>query len=172
VNLRLGKITDLNITKLDPAKHAALLGDAHEMVVAGLLTRLGFEVGLISAKGGPYDLWVMAYERPGGEIRPLRVQIRTISRGGSIKFIGGVRGGKDRYYRSKVKEYKYTEKDHDLIIGVHRDTLDLYLVPTKYIARWGKSIAINKLNLLKNNWNVLLNWNSEFLGTLETQLSR
>lgn len=52
----MGEITDLNITGLDRAKHAALLGDAHEMIVAGLLTRLGFEVGLISAKGAPYDL--------------------------------------------------------------------------------------------------------------------
>lgn len=46
----MGKITDLNITGLDSDKHSALLGDAHEMVVAGILTRLGFEVGLLTAK--------------------------------------------------------------------------------------------------------------------------
>ena len=44
----MGKITDLNITGLDSDKHSALLGDAHEMIVAGILTRLGFEVGLIT----------------------------------------------------------------------------------------------------------------------------
>lgn len=166
----MGEITDLNITGLDRAKHAALLGDAHEMIVAGLLTRLGFEVGLICAKGAPYDLWVIGYEKPEGERKPLRVQVRTISKGGSIKFIGGVRGGVDRYYRAGVKEYKYTEKDQDLIIGVHVDTLDLYLVPTRFISKWGKSRTIRKLQPLKNNWDTLLNWNDEFLNELEGQL--
>jgi hypothetical protein len=167
----MGKITDLNITGLDPAKHAALLGDAHEMIVAGLLTRLGFEVGLISAKGGPYDLWVISYERPRGEIRPLRVQVRTVSKGGSIKFIGGVRAGVNRYYRAGVKEYKYTEQDHDLMIGVDRDTLDLYLVPTRFLSKWGKSRTIRKLQPLKNNWDILLNWNDDFLNMVEKQLT-
>jgi len=46
----MGKITDLNVTGLNPAKHAALLGDAHEMIVAGILSRLGFEVGWTTAK--------------------------------------------------------------------------------------------------------------------------
>ncbi|MBO3754918.1 MAG: hypothetical protein FGF51_07645 [Candidatus Brockarchaeota archaeon] len=40
----MGKITDLNVTGLNPAKHAALLGDAHEMIVAGILIRLGFDI--------------------------------------------------------------------------------------------------------------------------------
>jgi hypothetical protein len=166
------KITDLNVTGLDRAKHAALLGDAHELIVAGLLSRLGFEVGLLSAKGGAYDLWVIAYEKPQGEIRPIRVQVRTISKGGSIKFIGGVRGGKDRYYKSGVKEYKYTTKDNDLIIGVHSKTLDLYLVPTKSTLAWGKSKSIVGLDALKNNWDVLLNWNDEFLNKLEASLPK
>jgi hypothetical protein len=166
----MGKITDLNVTGLHPAKHAALLGDAHEMIVAGILTRLGFEVGLITAKGSPYDLWVIGYKKPGQEIKPLRVQVRTISKGGNIKFIGGIRGGVDRYYRSGVKEYKYSEKDHDLIIGVQVETLDLYLVPTRFISKWGKSRSVNKLQILKNNWDILLNWNDEFLSELETKL--
>lgn len=58
----MGKITDLNVIGLNPAKHAALLGDAHEMIVVGLLARLGFEVGMIAAKGGSYDLWVIAFK--------------------------------------------------------------------------------------------------------------
>lgn len=166
------KITDLNVTGLEPAKHAALLGDAHELIVAGLLSRLGFEVGLLSAKGGAYDLWVIAYERPQGDIRPIRVQVRTISKGGSIKFIGGVRGGKDRYYRSEVKKYKYSTKDNDLIIGVHPKTLDLYLVPTKFTLEWGDSKSVAGLDALKNNWDVLLNWNDEFLNKLEASLRK
>lgn len=166
----MGKITDLNITGLNPAKHAALLGDAHEMIVAGLLSRLGFEVGLIAAKGGPYDLWVIAFKSANREIQPLRVQIRTISTGGSIKFTGGQRGGVDRIYLPGVKKYKYTEKDNDLIIGVKVNTLDLYLIPTRFISKWGESRTIKKLQSLKNNWDIFLNWNDQFLNALENQL--
>lgn len=166
----MGKITDLNITELNPAKHAALLGDAHEMIVAGILARLGFEVGLIAAKGGPYDLWVIGFKGPSRKIQPLRVQIRTASKQGSIKFTAGTRGGVNRVYIPGVKKYKYSEKDNDLIIGVQRDTLDLYLIPTKFISRWGESRSLNKLKQLKNNWDILLNWNDNFLNTLEEQL--
>lgn len=167
----MGKITDLNVIGLNPAKHAALLGDAHEMIVVGLLARLGFEVGMIAAKGGPYDLWVIAFkDNTTRQIQPLCVQIKTISKGGSIGFTGGQRGGVDRIYIPGVKAYKYTEKDNDLIIGVKVDTLDLYLVPTKYISKWGKSRTISKLQLLKNNWDILLNWNAKLLKTLEGQL--
>jgi hypothetical protein len=167
---KMGKITDLNIVGLDPAKHAARLGDAHEMIVAGILTRLGFEVGLICAKGGPYDLWLIAYEKPGGKIKPLRVQVRTVSKGRSIKFIGGTRGGVNRVYIPGVKKYKYSEKDNDLIIGVDPKTLDFYLIPTRFISKWGESKGIGKLQPLKNNWDILLNWNDDFLTELEKRL--
>lgn len=166
----MGTITDLNVTGLNPAKHAALLGDAHELIVAGILARLGFEVGLLAAKGGAYDLWVMAFRDSTHQIQPLRVQTKTVSKSGGIKFTAGGRGGVDRIYLSDVKVYKYTEKDNDLIIGVKFDTLDLYLVPTKFIASWGKSRSVNKLQPLKNNWDVLLNWNVPFLQTLESLL--
>ena len=165
-------ITDLNVTKLDPAKHAARLGEAHQLIVAGILMRLGFDVGLLSTKGGPYDLLVVAYESPGGEIKILRAQVKTASKGGSIKFIGGTRAGIDRKYIPGVKKYKYTTKDNDLIIGVDRNTLDLYLIPTMYISDWGESRSLMKLQPLKNNWDILLNWNQEFLARLKEKLPR
>ncbi len=146
------------------------MGDAHEMVVAGILCRLGFEVGLIAAKGSPYDLWVIAFHDINHKLKPLRVQIKTISGGGSIGFTGGQRGGTDRIYIPNVKAYKYTEKDNDLIIGIKVDTLDLYLVPTKFICKWGKSRSVNQLQPLKNNWDILLNWNDQFLNALESKL--
>jgi len=105
-----------------------------------------------------------------GKRKPLRAQVRTISKGCSIKLIGGVRGGENRYYRSGVKECKYTTEHSDLIIGVDVKTLDLYLVPTKFTERWGKSKTISTLELLKNNWDILLNWNDEYLGKLGSQL--
>ena len=166
----MGKITDLNITGMDPAKHAATLGEAHELIVAGILIRLGFEVSMVFTKGGPYDLIVMAYEEPGGRKIPLRVQVKTASKEGNISLIAGTRGGVDRIYIRGAKEYKYTEEHNDLIIGVDRKTLDLYLIPTRFISKWGKSRSIRKLGPLKNNWDILLNWNDRFLSELEKKL--
>jgi hypothetical protein len=168
----MGKITDLNLTGKVTGKFAAILGDAHELIVTGLLIRLGFDVGVMQVKGVPYDLWIFAYETPNGKSKPLRVQVKTISEGGSVKFTGGSRGGVDRVYIPKIKEYKYTTEHSDLIIGVDKDTLDLYLIPTEFIAKWGTSRSISKLRPLKNNWNILLNWNDKFLRDLEYQLPK
>lgn len=164
----MGKITDINIIGLDSGKHRALLGNAHELIVAGILARLGFEVGLIHAQGNPYDLWVVGYKNPGGEIVPLRVQVKTAHP--SISFTAGSRGGVDREYVSGVKEYKYTEEHNDIIIGVEHGTLDLYLLPTRFIKKWGKTKSLSKLQLLKNNWDILLNWNDEYLDELDKKV--
>ena len=167
------KVTDLNITGKDPAAFAALLGDAHEYIVTGILIRLGFDVGTMQVKGVPYDLWLFAYKTPKKKKRvSLRVQTKTASDKGSIKFTGGTRGGVDRIYIPKVKEYKYTIKHNDLIIGVDRHTFDLYLIPTRFIKKWGKSKSIRKLKALKNNWDILLNWNKAFLTRLESSLPK
>ena len=164
------KPTDLNITGKENSAFAANLGDAHEFIVTGILIRLGFDVGVMQVKGVAYDLWLLAYEKPNGKKASLRVQIKTISEGGSIRFVGGSRGGIDRIYKPKVKEYKYTIAHSDLIIGIDKNTLDLYLVPTRFIEKWGSSRSVGKMQPLKNNWDVLLNWNDEFLKKLESIL--
>ena len=166
------KVTDLNITGKNPSAFAALLGDAHESIVTGILIRLGFDVGTMQVKGVAYDLWLLAYEKPNGNKVSLRVQIKTVSEGGSIKFTGGSRGGVDRIYIPKVKQYKYTTEHNDLIIGVDKNTFDLYLVPTRFIGKWGNSESVRKLQALKNNWDILLNWNDTFLTRLESSLPK
>jgi len=160
-----GEITDRNVIGMESGKYRAITGSAHELIVAGILARLGFEGGLILAQSNPYDLWVVAYNKHGGEIRPLRVQVKTA--GPSIPFTAGSRGGVDRDYVSDEKVYKYTEEHNDLIIGVDNKTLDLYLLPTRMIKKWGKSKSIRKLQPLKNNWEILLNWNDEYLEKLD-----
>lgn len=164
----MGKITDLNITGKLKGKFEALLGDAHQFIVAGILIRLGFIVSLVAAKGEPYDLIVFAYEKPGGKEIPLRCQVRASRKG--VKFIAGTRGGVDRIYKPGVKKYKYTTEHNDLIIGVDMENLDLYLVPTKFISEWGESRSFSKLQPLKNNWEILLNWNEEYLNKLYRKL--
>ncbi len=76
----------------------------------------------------------------------------------------------DREYKSGVKEYKFTTEHNDLLIGVDPETLDLYLIPTLLTEEWGKGRAVSKLKPLKNNWDILLNWNDEFLRKLQKQL--
>lgn len=166
----MGKITDLNVTGRIRGKAEALLGDAHQYIVAGILIRLGFDVSLMATKGGSYDLLINAFKEPGGEEVILRCQVKASTKG-NVRFIAGTRGGIDRVYRSDVKTYKFTPKHNDLIIGVDMNTLDLYLIPTRFLAQWGTSRAFSKLQLLKNNWDILLNWNDEFLKELEGRLS-
>lgn len=161
----------LNITGMDKGAFAALLGEAHEYLVTGILMRLGFFVSVITVRGGTYDLIIPAYEcfdRDRSRRVLIRAQVRTVK--DSLRFIGGVRAGVDRRYIPGVKEYKYTEEHNDLIIGVDEATLDIYLVPTRYIKKWGKSVTKSKLQPLKNNFDVLLNWNDEFLDKLESKL--
>ena len=44
------------------------------------------------------------------------------------------------------------------MIGVKRDTLDLYVFPTQFATNLGKSIALSKIEIFKNNWDVFVNW--------------
>ena len=162
-------VSKTNITGLEEGRYAALLGDAHQYLVIGILMRLGFQVAHVTDRGLPYDIVVRAFTRPGGKPVFLRCQIRTI-RKGRISFIAGIRAGVDRKYIPGVKEYKFTTEHNDLIIGVDFETLDLYLIPTCFIEKWGKSRAVSKLQPLKNNFEILLNWNCCYLKMLEKRL--
>ena len=168
--LGMSSIYDINLTGLDKGKMAANLGDAHEHIVAGILIRLGFDVGIVDVSGTKYDMLVIAFEKPppDGKKVILRAQVRTASR--SVSFIGGGRGGIDREYKSGVKTRKFTTKDSDLILAIDRSCFDVYVIPTEFIARWGNSKAISKMQPLKNNWDILLNWNHNFLKSLESKL--
>lgn len=164
----MGTLYDINITKLDKGKIAANLGDAHEHIATGILIRLGFDVGIVDVHGTPYDMMIIGYENPNGKKVTLRAQVKTADN--SISFIGGSRGGVDREYKSGVKTYKYTTKHSDLILGVDKSTLDIYVVPSMFLANWGGSRATSKLQPLKNNWDILLNWNNTFLKALQKTL--
>lgn len=164
----MGKITDLNVTGRIKGKFEAVLGDAHQLIIAGILMRLGFKVGILALKGEPWDLVVSAFERPRGKEILLRCQTRASKR--SVKFTAGTRGGINRIYKPEVKKYKFTEEHNDLIIGMDINTLDLYLIPTKFLAHWGGSRAFSELQPLKNNWDILLNWNDEYQERLLRRL--
>lgn len=158
-------IFDFDVTGRISRLSGNILGDAHEHFVTAILMRLGFDVSVSSVRGGSYDLLITAYESGvGTREHILRAQVKTCDK--SISFIGGVRGGVDREYKSGVKEYKYSLKHNDLIIGVKKNTLDLYLIPTVLIENFGKSKSLNQLEKFKNNWDILKNWNTKYLNRL------
>jgi len=169
----MGKLTDLDITGMIKLKGGQTLGKAHEHITAGILMRLGFDYMSLDYQGKPYDGIVVAYDKNPKENKDakeifLRAQIRTADK--SVSFIGGRRAGVNREYKSGVKEYKYTTEHSDLIVGVDKNTLDLYLIPTRFISKWGNSRSLRKVKKLKNNWDILLNWNDDFLSNLEKEL--
>jgi len=166
----MGKITDTNIVGIEEGKFASILGEAAEYIVTGILLKLGFDVSMTCLSGEPYDLSVKAFKSTGEPVF-LRCQVKVVSKGGSIKFKAGIRAGVDREYKSGVKEYKYTTEHNDLIIGFDRDTLDLYLIPTLFIKDWGDSKSVKLLRPLKNRWELLLNWEEEYLEKLRAELS-
>ena len=128
----MGKIFDIDITGLIKKKSGAPLGDAHELFVRAIMMRLGLESGKADLSGGPYDVITIGMDNPEGQKKFLRVQVRTIIN--TLNFTAGSRGGIDREYKSDVKVHKYSLKDNDLIFGVDRDSLDIYVVPTRFLS--------------------------------------
>jgi len=169
----MGTIYDLNVTNIEIGKFRSGLGTAHEYIVTGILMRLGFDISVASGKGGPYDTLIAVFEgSPGSAQNLIRAQVRTVNPNGVLSFVAGRRGGINREYISGVKEYVYTTEHNDLIIGVDPNTLDLYLVPTIFVEWLGqKSITIRKLQHLKNNWDILLNWNPAYQERLFSEIA-
>lgn len=167
----MGNIFDLNVTKVEKGKFSSNLGTAHEFYATGILMRLGFDVSVSSVKGGSYDVLITVFENGyNSESRIIKAQVKTTA-GNSLKFIGGIRGGADRAYTSTTKQlvdksYKYSPELNDLVIGINKATGNMYLVPTVFLKHFGKSISTNRISVLKNNWEILLNWNSKFLRGL------
>ena len=69
-----------------------------------------------------------------------------------------------------MKTYKYTEAHCDLMIGVSRNDLDLYLFPVRFAHLYKTSVSLRKIRMLRNNWNTLLNWNDTYLSSLQNSL--
>lgn len=166
----MSSIFDFDITGRVKKSGGSLLGPAHEHIVTGILIRLGFDVTPIGRLGVPYDLLIKAYENgPQSKEVILRAAVRTCDK--SISFTAGSRGGIDRTYKSGVKEYRYSEQHNDIIIGVDKYTLDLYLVPTRFVENFGTgSKSLRQLALLKNNWHIRLNWRGDYIESILQRL--
>jgi hypothetical protein len=115
-------------------------------------------VSLVDLPLSTYDIIVVLRNMEGQE-EIIRAQVKTAK--SSVSFVGGSRGGIDREYKSGIKTYVQSTLTSDVIIGItphENESYDLYFIPTILVEHLGqKSIAISKIEDLKNNYNVLKN---------------
>ncbi len=151
------------IKEVSPGKLASAKGFANESRLLAALLERGYNASRVDLPHSTYD---MVVETDGGNL--IRIQVKTVSSSGSIKFTGGTRGGVDREYRSDIKAYTQNTETADVVVGVQSvkangDTeIDFFFVPTIFIEKIGqKSISTSKVRKSKNNWTLLENCKNE-----------
>jgi len=139
-------------------KQASVDGFAHEHITVGILMKKYQNVSLVDLPLSTYDIIIVFKDQEGKE-DIIRAQVKTAKK--SISFKGGTRGGVDRQYISGVKEYTQSTKTSDVVIGLNplgNNKFALYFVPTLLIEELNqKSISLNKVEPLKNNYEILEN---------------
>lgn len=146
-------------------RQASIDGFAHEHIAAGILMKKYQNVSLVDLPLSTYDL-IIVRKDDHGEEDVIRAQVKTAKKG--VSFTGGTRGGVDRIYKSGVKTYTQSQKTSDVVIGLcpkDDESYDLYFIPTILIEILKqKSLSINKIINLKNNYTILENCkNKEFI---------
>lgn len=143
-------------------RQASVDGFAHEHIVAGILMKKYQNVSLVDLPLSPYDIIIVRQGAEGHE-DIIRAQVKTARQ--SVPFTGGSRGGIDRTYKSGVKAYTQSTMTSDVVIGIHprsANAYELYFVPTILIERLNqKSISINRITDLKENYFILENCKNE-----------
>jgi hypothetical protein len=136
-------------------RQASINGFANEQIVCGFLMKKYGNVSKVDLPLSPYDIIMVGKQKDGSE-DIIRIQVKTAKH--AVSFVGGIRGGKDREYKSDVKAYIQSPKLSDCIVGVHCEGTDisLYFVPTFLIAELKtKSVSINRIKKLRNNYEIL-----------------
>ena len=139
-------------------KQAAVDGFAHEHIAAGILMKRYHHVSLVDFPLSSYDIIIVLKETDTRE-DIIRAQVKTATK--DVHFTGGGRGGVDREYKSDVKTYTQSIETSDVVIGVHPtndNAFELYFIPTILIEELNqKSISINRIKRLKENYFILEN---------------
>lgn len=143
-------------------RQASVDGFAHEHIVVGILMKKYQNVSLVDLPLSPYDIIIVRKGTDDSE-DIIRAQVKTATQ--SVSFTGGARGGVDREYKSDVKTYTQSTTTSDVVIGIHPigdNTFEMYFVPTILIEHLNqKSISINKIGGLKENYFILENCKNE-----------
>lgn len=132
-------------------------GFANEICLLAALLERGYNASIVDLSLSIYDILV---EKSARDI--VRVQFKTVSSSHTVSFVGGVRDGQDRQYKSDVKEYVQSTNTSDVVVGVEStpnngDTeINFFFIPTIYIEKINqKSISVNKIPQAKNDWGIL-----------------
>jgi hypothetical protein len=151
----------MNKKSEERGRRASIDGFANEKIVCGLLMKKYGNVSMVDLPLSSYDItMVNKLEDDSEDI--IRIQSKTASK--SVSFTGGGRGGVDRTYKSGVKTYVQSPKRSDCVVGIHFEDgePELYFVPTFLIVELksksgeqAKSISINRIKQLKNNYEML-----------------
>lgn len=151
-------------------------GTANELRLLAALLDRRYNASKVDLPHSKYDLLVQLSSGEANLSNPnyVRIQVKTVGPKGQISFKGGIRGGRDRQYKSDVKEYVQSTLTSDVVVGVehkHGDggaaplgdlETNYYFVPTLYIETLGqKSMSVSKLDNVKNRWDVLENCRDE-----------
>lgn len=143
----------------DKGKLASAKGFANESRLLAALLERGYNASRVDLPHSTYDIVVELEQN-----NIIRLQVKTVSKSGSVSFKGGVRGGADRFYKSDVKEYIQNTGTSDAVVGVkstkkNGDTdIDFWFIPSCYIEHLGQgSLSVNKIPRAKNNWKLLEN---------------
>ena len=139
-------------------KQASATGFANEQRLLAALLARGYNASRVDLPHSTYDIIVEL-----NKDKLIRVQVKTAR--DSVSFIGGLRGGRDRSYKSDVKGYIQNTETSDIIVGVkceadNGDTkIDFFFIPTLFIERIypQKSIALSKIKHTMNDWEILVN---------------
>ncbi len=148
-----------HLNAVNEGKLASAKGFANENRLLAALLERGYNASKVDLPLSAYDIIVEIAHND-----TIRVQVKTISKNGSISFTGGLRGGVDREYKSGVKSYVQSTATSDIVVGVSSkkcngdSEVNFYFVPTLYIEHIGqKSLSVNKIRNAKNNWEILRN---------------
>jgi hypothetical protein len=140
----------------ETGRRGAVEGFANEHIAVGILMKRYQNVSLVDLPLSHYDI-IIAIKQDDGREDIIRAQVKTAR--DSISFVGGVRGGADRTYKSDVKKYRQDTTKADVVIGVReieQGKYNLYFVPTCLIEALNQDrIAINRIEMLRENYDIL-----------------
>ena len=141
-----------NLTNITPGIFRAMNGDANELIGVGRIIKAGFTCSKTEVKNARYDAIVDL----GGHKKLLRVQIKGVRQDGYFSFQGGFRSGQQFKENMEKRDYKYSQDDCDILVGVDSVNGDCYIIPIAAIEDWSNSKSIKKLGEYKENWQIFL----------------
>ncbi len=148
----MSKKWTVNLTNKDKGIFRTMNGNSDEFIAIGRAIKAGFACSKVDITNAKYDAVI---DISGKKTKLLRIQIKGTSTG-TLNFEGGVRSGKQFDKRAKKRNYKYTKKDCDIILGIDSNNGDCYIIPVEDIQKWGITKPLSKLEKYKENWNYFL----------------